>query len=211
MFSDLMVAEDTLVEDCDTGIAIPERIMLVKVRALFVLVATLWVVDGAVVASASENEISNHSSRSSFTFGRAGQAAQVDRTITISLHDNFYEPEDITVKSGETVRFFLKNEGSFVHEFSLATQADHLAHQPHMQMMMEHGAIEPDRINHALMQGGHGMGHSMVHDRPNGVLLEPGKSAELIWTFAASAGVEFACTIPGHYDSGMVGSLTIGR
>ena len=54
------------------------------------------------------------------------------------------------------------------------------------------------------------MGHGM-HDDPNSVLLEPGKSGEIVWTFPkdADVAIEFACNVPGHYQSGMVGSVAI--
>lgn len=47
----------------------------------------------------------------------------------------------------------------------------------------------------------------MAHDDPNSVLVEPGHTAELVWTFPQSAKLEFACKVPGHYESGMVGPI----
>jgi uncharacterized cupredoxin-like copper-binding protein len=41
------------------------------------------------------------------------------------------------------------------------------------------------------------------------VLVQPGQRAELTWTFRKSAPIEFACNVPGHYQAGMVGPLTI--
>lgn len=49
----------------------------------------------------------------------------------------------------------------------------------------------------------------MVHDDPNSVLLDPGAHGELIWTFSEPTELEFACNVPGHYQSGMVGKLTV--
>ena len=83
----------------------------------------------------------------------------------------------------------------------------HKAHQKEMIMMMEHGMIEADRINHDRMKMDMGGGHKMGHDDPNSVLLEPGKSAEVIWKFSKAGELEFACNLPGHYDSGMVGNF----
>ena len=51
----------------------------------------------------------------------------------------------------------------------------------------------------------HGNRHTMEHNDPNSVLIEPGKSAEIVWNFPHGGSLEFACNIPGHYDSGMVG------
>jgi len=108
--------------------------------------------------------------------------------IEVKMSDNFYEPENISVKEGETIRFVIKNAGEFVHEFNIGTAATHAVHQKEMMMDM-------------------GGGKTMKHDDPNSVLLEPGKSGEVIWIFSKAADIEFACNVPGHYDAGMVGQI----
>jgi uncharacterized cupredoxin-like copper-binding protein len=52
-----------------------------------------------------------------------------------------------------------------------------------------------------------GDGKTMEHNDPNSVLLEPGKSAEVIWKYAKAGELEFACNVPGHYAAGMVGTI----
>lgn len=141
--------------------------------------------------------------------GEPGKAADVTRTIDITMQDNFYEPEEITVQAGETVRFRIINKGTLLHEFGLGTTTMHAAHQKQMMVMMEHGMIEADRINPEKMKMDHGDGHMMKHDDPNSILLEPGKSGEIIWKFTKPMALEFACNIPGHYESGMMGPVRI--
>jgi len=141
--------------------------------------------------------------------GQAAKASAASRTVTITMYDNYYEPENLSFKEGETVRIIVKNEGSLVHEFNIATAAMHKAHAPEMMMMVEHGVLESDKINwEAAKKMQASMGHGM-HDEPNSVLLEPGKSGEIVWTFPAQADLEFACNIPGHYDAGMVGKIKL--
>lgn len=143
-----------------------------------------------------------------FAFGMKGKAADVSRTIDVAMHDVYYEPKQITVKAGETVRFRVHNKGSLVHEFSIGTANMHADHQKEMQEMMDQGMLTSDRINFAMMKEGHGrQGMKMAHDDPNTVMLEPGKSGEVIWTFTKPMKLEFACNIPGHYESGMVGQF----
>ncbi len=143
--------------------------------------------------------------------GKPGNAADATRTIEVVMHDNYYEPENLELKEGETVRFVIKNAGEFVHEFNIATANMHVAHQPEMMMMMEHGVLEPDRINwDAAKKMQATMGHGM-HEEPNSLLLEPGKSGEIVWTFPAHAELQFACNIPGHYDSGMQGEIKLSH
>ena len=141
--------------------------------------------------------------------GAPGKPGDVTRTIEVTMYDNYYEPEAISLKEGETVRFVVTNAGAFVHEFNIATGAMHAAHAPEMQMMVEHGVLEPDRINreaarHMQATMGHGM-----HDEPNSLLLEPGQSGEIVWAFPDHTELEFACNVPGHYASGMVGDISL--
>lgn len=145
--------------------------------------------------------------------GAPGKASQADRTVQVTMYDSYYEPETIQVKAGETVRFVVQNKGDLVHEFNLGTAAMHAAHQDEMMMMVEHGVLTADQINEqaaAEMQAS--MGHGR-HDDPNSVLLEPGKTGEVVWTFpeGASVNLEFACNVPGHYDAGMVGEVDLAK
>ncbi|QCF26026.1 cupredoxin domain-containing protein [Hydrocarboniclastica marina] len=139
--------------------------------------------------------------------GAAGQASDVSRTITVEMHDNYYEPESVEVKPGETVRFVVVNKGGLVHEFNINTPSMHEAHQQEMEMMVAHGVIQGDKINHDRMNMDMGNGHTMKHDDANSVLLEPGETKELVWTFAKPADLEFACNVPGHYQAGMYGNV----
>lgn len=147
-----------------------------------------------------------HSGEHKMSIGEAGNADKVDQTIEIKMYDNYYEPENLEFKEGQTIRFIVKNMGELVHEFNIGTAAMHASHQEEMEMMVEHGMLEPDKINHEMMKMDMGNG-TMEHNDPNSVLLEPGKDGEIIWRFSENAELEFACNIPGHYDSGMMGNI----
>lgn len=142
-----------------------------------------------------------------YEFGVPGKPDEVDRTIQVSLEDVYFEPETIDVKAGETIRFVLTNNGELVHEFNIGTPHMHAEHQEEMQMMIDHGVLEADKINHEMMKMEMADGTTMEHDDPNSVLLESRETAEIIWTFAKPMELEFACNIPGHYDAGMAGSF----
>lgn len=139
--------------------------------------------------------------------GEPGKASQADRTITVEMYDNYYEPEEIEVKPGETVRFVVENKGNLVHEFNIGTPSMHEAHQKEMQMMVEHGVIQGGKLNQKMMEMDMGNGQSMKHEDPNSVLLEPGQSKEIVWKFTEKGNIEFACNVPGHYQSGMYGDV----
>ena len=89
----------------------------------------------------------------------------------------------------------------------------HAEHQKEMLEMMESGMLTATGINTDMSKMDHSKmgGGSMKHDDPNSVLVEPGKTEELTWTFTQATELEFACNIPGHYESGMVGDIKFGR
>jgi uncharacterized cupredoxin-like copper-binding protein len=127
----------------------------------------------------------------------------------VIMQENYYTPEKIDIKAGETIRFKIINKGELVHEFNLGTANMHAAHQKEMEMMVEHGVLEVDKINHNMMKMDMGGGKTMEHDDPNSVLLEPRKSGEVIWKFSKATDLEFACNVPGHYESGMMGKMQV--
>lgn len=172
-------------------------------RAITLFAATL-----AMSISAAAQAGGSHGGGHGAATGQSGQADAVSRTINVVMHDNYYEPESVSVSPGETVKFVVENRGRLVHEFNLGTPAMHEAHQKEMQMMVAHGVIQGGSINHERMNMDMGNGHSMKHDDPNSVLLEPGESAEVIWTFPDDVSLEFACNVPGHYQAGMYGEVT---
>jgi uncharacterized cupredoxin-like copper-binding protein len=142
-----------------------------------------------------------------FAFGHAAPASQATRTIELTLGDMYFEPKAVEVKAGETVRFVLTNKGQLLHEFNLGDAAMHARHQQEMLKMQQSGMMTSTGMKH--MDMGQGSMSGMKHGDSNSVFVEPGKTAELTWTFAKAANLEFACNIPGHYQAGMVGRLTI--
>lgn len=181
----------------------------ISTLAISMTAAAALLVAGSALAAGKQDHRHGHGGAADI--GKAGKASAATRTVTITMHDNFYEPKGMTFKEGETVRFVIHNKGEFVHEFTIATAEMHKSHAPAMQMMVEHGVLEPDRINwEAAKQMQAKMGHGM-HDEPNSALLEPGKSAEIVWTFPKHAALEFACNVPGHYESGMVGKIKLSH
>ena len=189
--------------------------LICKSFLVAILALTLSVSTGALAAGKHSGghghgkASGGHGHGGGANIGTPGKAANVTRTVTITMTDNRYSPENIEVKKGETIRFVVKNKGEFVHEFNIGTAKMHKAHRKEMMMMVEHGVLEPDKINHARMKMDMGGGKTMEHNDPNSALLEPKKSSEIIWKFNTSAKLEFACNVPGHYESGMVGKISI--
>lgn len=121
-------------------------------------------------------------------------AAQPARDIAVTMGDMSFTPDHLTVKAGETVRFVLRNDSGIDHDFTLGDAATQAVHRARMAEGHGHGG-----------HGGHG-GHDS-----NAVMVPAGGTAELVWTFDRAGELEFDCNVPGHYESGMRGSLTVTR
>lgn len=127
---------------------------------------------------------------SSFAAGEPGAHHAPSRTVGIVMAEDggamVFEPSRLEVKQGEQVRFVLRNTGALEHEFLIDSVSNNAAHKEAM-------AADPD----------------MLHAEPNGRRLKPGQTTELVWRFTKPGTFEIACLIPGHYESGMKGSVVV--
>ena len=139
--------------------------------------------------------------------GEKGDPNNIDRTIKIKMYDNYYEPNVIKVKKGETIKFIVQNLGEMVHEYNIATKEMHIKHQPEMQKLVEHEILLVDKIDMVKMKEMSKKDHSLSHSHSNSIMVEPKKTGEIIWKFSKDTVLEMACNIPGHYESGMVGKI----
>jgi uncharacterized cupredoxin-like copper-binding protein len=126
-------------------------------------------------------------------FGVAGDPSKVTRTITIDMSDDMrYKPAQVDVKQGETVRFIVVNKGATLHELVLGTRS------------------EIDKHANAMKSPPPPAAHSHhVHAAPSMVHLEAGKSGEIVWRFNRAGTFEYACLVPGHYEAGMKGAISV--
>jgi len=120
-------------------------------------------------------------------FGRTGDPKRIARTIRIDTGDSMrFEPSQITVRQGETIRFVVRNRGKVAHEAVLGTMAD----------LQEHAAMMRRFPN-------------MEHEEPFMVHVGPGQSGEMIWQFTQGGEFYFGCLVAGHFEAGMVGRIKV--
>ncbi|WP_316778813.1 cupredoxin domain-containing protein [Sedimentitalea todarodis] len=124
--------------------------------------------------------------------GRPGDDHHATRTVEISMLETddgemLFEPRNLEFVPGETVKLIITNNGELEHEFVMDTYEEN---EEHKAMMAK---------------------FDMEHDDPNSARLEPGQTAEIVWTFSNEGRFQFACLIPGHYESGMHGALDVGK
>jgi uncharacterized cupredoxin-like copper-binding protein len=120
-------------------------------------------------------------------WGIAGDPKKATRTIDIRMTDNMrFAPKAIQVKLGETVRLVVLNACKVLHEIVIGTPQELKAHA---EMMKKHPGME--------------------HDEPYMAHVDPGKKGTIVWTFNRAGSFEFACLIPGHFEAGMIGRITV--
>lgn len=124
-----------------------------------------------------------------FTFGAPGDPGKVTRTIEVEMNDEMkFVPNQIRVKRGETIRFRVRNVGAMKHEMVIGTLEELKAHAELMRKFPE-----------------------MEHADPNQVVVDPGKTGELVWHFTKSGAFDIGCLQPGHFEAGMVGKIWVKR
>lgn len=120
-------------------------------------------------------------------FGQEGDPKKATRVIKVDMSDTMrFTPADITVKRGETVRLVATNKGQVLHEMVLGTPEEL---KKHAELMKKFPDME------------HAEAH-MTH-------VKPGASGEIVWQFTKPGEFQFACLIPGHFEAGMVGKVTV--
>lgn len=142
----------------------------------------------AGLAAASPGHSGGHDD---MAVGKPGNAAEATRTINVTMFENdegemLFEPNTFEVQEGQTVRFNISNKGELDHEFVLDEKEKNAEHKELMMRFPE-----------------------MEHDDPNSIQLDAGASGSIVWTFTNAGTFEFACLIPGHYESGMHGAIEV--
>ena len=141
--------------------------------------------------------------------GSKGLPKDVNRIIKVKMYDNYYEPKNFDVKSGETIKFEVENLGELVHEFNIGNAMMHKMHQPEMQRMVDNEILFADTLDREKMKKMSKMDKAMGHSHSNSVLLQPKEKQDLIWKFENAMDLEIACNVPGHYEVGMIATVNI--
>ncbi|MBR1208088.1 MULTISPECIES: plastocyanin/azurin family copper-binding protein [unclassified Bradyrhizobium] len=153
-------------------------------------IAALLLAGGTAVWAGQGPAGHSHSHDETFSAGEPGDAKKPARIVQVTMGEMdgkmMFMPAKIEVKTGEQVKFMLRNNGELDHEFILATTAENLKHAEAMKK-------NPD----------------MEHDDPNGKRLAPKKTDEIVWKFSKPGEFEYSCLIPGHREAGMVGTIVV--
>jgi len=159
-------------------------------KKLLLTTAVIFALTAPAFSSGSHSGNHDEVTAIEMLIGKPGNAADVTRVIDVTMRetddgDMLFEPTSIEISEGETIRFNVINKGELEHEFVIDTFEGNGKHKKMMAKL------------------------DMEHDDPNSIRLDEGRSGEVIWTFSNVGTFEFACLIPGHYESGMHGPILV--
>lgn len=121
------------------------------------------------------------------SFGREGDLKRATRTVSVDMSDKMrFSPASLTIKRGDTVRFEVRNSGKIMHEMVLGTMKEL---KEHAELMKKHPGME--------------------HEEPYMAHVAPGKTERIVWQFTKAGEFHFGCLIPGHFEAGMVGRISV--
>lgn len=151
----------------------------------FSLYCGLTAFAGVALAAGNHPDGSGHGNNNGI--GKPGISSMVDRTVIIDMNEGMrFVPDHLTVKENETIRFLAKNRDVIEHEFVLGTAEELMEHSEQMKKFPE-----------------------MEHENPNQVRVAPGQVGEVVWQFTKPGMITFGCLIPGHYEAGMKGTVSV--
>ena len=128
-----------------------------------------------------------------------GQSAVVGtpsspRTIDIAMTGLAFEPANIDVSEGETIRFVFTNNDPIRHEAVVGDEAVQEEHEVEMAAM---GGMDMTGMD---------MGGA---DEPPSVVVDPATSGDLVVTFDQAGKTVIGCHEPGHWTGGMRFDVTV--
>ena len=120
-------------------------------------------------------------------FGREGDPRKATRTFRVDMSDQMrFSPDRLVIAQGETVKFVVRNRGKAMHEMVIGTEKEL---KEHAELMKKHPGME--------------------HDEPYMAHVAPGKTETMTWQFTRAGEFYFGCLVPGHFEAGMVGRVSV--
>ena len=112
--------------------------------------------------------------------------------VTLTAKNMTFSPSSFEATAGTPVVLTLVNEDALEHDFSI------------LEIPVE-SVSEPDTVSaEHEMEMGPAAAEPVLH-----VAVEPNETNELTFTPTKPGNYEFYCTVPGHKEAGMVGTMTV--
>ncbi|MGH9190132.1 MAG: cupredoxin domain-containing protein [Acidimicrobiales bacterium] len=116
--------------------------------------------------------------------GEQASGQTKEKVVTLTVRNSRFAPSSVEVAPGTIVRFVVRNLDPIGHELIVGDKATHDRHESGTEA--HHG------------------------DRPGEVSVALLATAETTYRFDAPGKVLFGCHLPGHWDYGMQGAVTVG-
>ena len=115
----------------------------------------------------------------------SAHAAEDLRTVHITIHHSAFDPDELDVAPGETVRFVVENTDPIDHEFLVGNEQVQAIHELGTEA---HHAPKPGEMSVPALT-----------TRVTTYTCPPGSGSTI-----------FGCHLPGHYAYGMRGAIRFG-
>ena len=108
----------------------------------------------------------------------------VGRRVAVEVEHSSFQLERVAFAPGEIVTFVITNDDPIDHEFIIGDEGVHARHEEGRQRH-HHGKV------------------------PGEISVPAGTTRTTTFTFGGEGTVEYACHLPGHYDYGMRGDVSV--
>jgi uncharacterized cupredoxin-like copper-binding protein len=139
----------------------------------------------------SHEDADSHDEGDSHDDGYDAAHGTPEEIVVVMSDDLTYGPNEVVVKAGQPVRLVLDNEGTILHDFTVEEI-------PVTHMHHEGGSMDMDHMA--------GEGHD---EFPLHMALDGGDAGTLEFIPGESGEYVFHCTVPGHTENGMHGTLVV--
>jgi uncharacterized cupredoxin-like copper-binding protein len=113
-----------------------------------------------------------------------------DRVVELTMSGMRFIPDKVTVKMGQTVTFVVTNPNDIPHELFIGNMADQMAH-------------------HAAHMAAPSDAQALVSHMGYGIYLQAHGTGMVTYHFATAGEILLGCHLPGHWEAGMVASVTV--
>ena len=161
-----------------------KRLTFPAVLAACAIAATPILAQGGARKAASHH--AERVAHQDFAAGQPGTPREPAILVTVTMQETYdgkmlFAPDQISVKVGQQVKFQLPNLGQVEHQFVLGSVAENARRRE---------------------QGASG-------NAANATLVAPATTGELLWRFTKPGQFEFSSLLPGQYEAGMKGTITV--
>ena len=131
-----------------------------------------------------------------------GETPASARTIQVGLSEFKFDPPELRLKAGETIKLVVRNTGALEHEFMIGRNLS----QHGGAMAYGHDFMRGMRMDTHITGGTFG-----TEEHGEMMRISPGGTGQITMTVPVDRKGEWemGCFLPGHYEAGMKGPVIV--